>query len=217
MQNEKHLLSVGSAEMGIPLSAKQSQQLLDYVQLLAKWNKTYNLTAVRDPVAMVSRHILDSLSVLPHVTRHTQPGATLVDAGSGAGLPGIPLAIMQPDRQMITIDGVGKKSRFQEHVRQQLKIENLTVVHERLENWLPEHKCDAVLSRAFSSVASMVALTQHILKPDGLWLAMKGQHPGQELQSMEESGMKVTLQESCPLTVSGCEGERHLLVLKRRQ
>nr|WP_283777636.1 16S rRNA (guanine(527)-N(7))-methyltransferase RsmG [Sansalvadorimonas sp. 2012CJ34-2] len=209
------MLQLGAEQMGINLSPEQLARLHRYVELLAKWNKVYNLTAVRDPKEMVSRHILDSLSILSHVERLTNPGSRFIDVGSGPGLPGIPLAIMLPDRDVSTLDCVGKKTRFQQQVCAELDITNVTVLNERVEKWQPEQPYDLVMSRAFSSFSDMIKGTDHFLKSDGLWLAMKGIHPDVELKELKSFRPDISAKESYSLTVAGCEGQRHLVILER--
>ncbi len=209
------LLARGIEEMNLSVSHNQFSQLRGYVDLLLKWNRVYNLTAVRNPEEMISRHLLDSLSVLPYVEALLGAGESLIDVGSGPGLPGLPLAIMLPDRNISTLDCIGKKTRFQVQVCAELAIDNVTVLNERVENWRPETGYDAVISRAFSSLRDMVAGTDHLLRQGGQWLAMKGLHPHDELEELARDYPHVAMSASHPLHVAGCDGQRHLLVLAR--
>ena len=209
------MLQSGAEKMGLEVSSEQIAQLRHYVGLLAKWNKVYNLTAIRDPEEMVSRHILDSLSILPHVEHLTTAGSRFIDVGSGPGLPGIPLAIMLPDRNVSTLDCVGKKTRFQQQACAEIGISNVTVLNERVEKWQPEQPYDLVMSRAFSSITDMIKGTDHFLKSNGLWLAMKGIHPQGELDELQQYRTDISVKESHSLTVAGCEGQRHLVILER--
>ena len=215
MNNLESMLQSGAEEMGIAVSPEQLAQLRHYVELLAKWNKVYNLTAVRDPEEMVFRHILDSLSILPQVSRLVGVGESLIDVGSGPGLPGIPLAIMLPDRKISTLDCVGKKTRFQQQACAEMGINNVTVLNERVEKWQPEQPYDLVMSRAFSSITDMIKGTHHFLKNGGLWLAMKGIYPDSELEELKAYRRDISVKESHSLTVAGCEGQRHLVILER--
>ena len=215
MNKLETMLQSGAGQMGITLTPEQAGQLRRYVDLLVKWNRVYNLTAVRDPEEMVSRHILDSLSILPHVETLVEAGGRLLDVGSGPGLPGIPLAIMLPDRDISTLDCVGKKIRFQQQVKADLLLSNLTPLNERTENWQPSEPYDAVVSRAFSSLQDMITGTEHFLHPRGRWLAMKGIHPELELAELQAVRHDIVMKKSHSLTVSGCEGQRHLVILER--
>jgi 16S rRNA (guanine527-N7)-methyltransferase len=198
------LLAAGVAEMGLDVSRETQEKLLQYLSLLNKWNKVYNLTAVRDPLEMVTLHLLDSLSVLPHVN-----SKNLLDVGSGGGLPGIVLAICKPELQVTTIDTVQKKAIFMRQVKGELALDNLKVVHARVESYQPAEKFEMIISRAFSEMALFVKLTKHLLAQDGKWLAMKGQLPTQELEALD-----VKISQTIALTVAGLNAERHLIVLK---
>ena len=199
------LLQAGIAEMGLVVSAEAQQKLLAYLALLQKWNKVYNLTAVRDPLEMVTLHVLDSLSVLPYVQVNS-----LLDVGSGGGLPGIVLAICKPELQVTTIDTVQKKAIFMRQVKGELGLDNLQVVHGRVESYQPVEKFEAIISRAFSDLAMFVSLSKHLLALNGQWLAMKGQVP---LLGLDGMGVKVN--QIIPLTVAGLQAERHLIVLEK--
>lgn len=203
-------LEAGLKEMDISLLPEQIQKLLDYVALIYKWNQVHNLTAVREPMEMVTLHILDSLSVLKHIECKR-----LLDVGAGAGLPSIPLAICLPELQVTSIDAVQKKVSFMRQVKAELGLANFSVIHGRIEEQtvpskeMPE-KFDVIISRAFSEIALFIKLTKHLLGEDGVWLAMKGVVPEHEFK---KSSVQPT--EIRPLKVAGLDAERHLVVLKQ--
>ena len=201
------LLEAGMQQMGVEYSSEQRDMLLAYLQLLMTWNRAYNLTAIRDPREMIKLHLLDSLAVLPHLS-----GKRLIDVGTGAGLPGIPLAIMCPERDFTLLDSNGKKTRFLFQARCDLGLSNLKEINSRVESHRPEVPYDAVLSRAFTSVADMVNKCSHLLSPEGLFLAMKGKFPQSELS---EIGKDYKVNASHTLQVPGVDGERHLIVISR--
>ncbi|MFK0085767.1 16S rRNA (guanine(527)-N(7))-methyltransferase RsmG [Pseudomonas sp. NPDC090755] len=200
-------LSTGARQLGVELSEGQHAQLLAYLALLIKWNKAYNLTAVRDPDEMVSRHLLDSLSVMPFI--HSE---RWLDVGSGGGMPGIPLAILHPDKQVTVLDSNGKKTRFLTQVKMELKLDNLQVIHKRVEEYQPAQPFTGIVSRAFSSMENFTNWTRHLGDEKTQWLAMKGLHPADELVALP-ADFKVDSEQA--LTVPGCQGQRHLLILRR--
>lgn len=202
-------LAQGALELGVEISPKQQEQLLAYLALLIKWNKAYNLTAVRDPDEMVSRHLLDSLSVVPYVL---DAGDNWLDVGSGGGMPGIPLAILFPERRFTLLDSNGKKTRFLIQVKLELKLANLEVIHSRVEAFKPPQPFSGVVSRAFSSLEDFANWTRHLGDGQSQWLAMKGVHPDDELQALPAD---FCLAASHVLKVPGCQGQRHLLILRR--
>lgn len=202
-------LAQGALELGVEVSPQQQQQLLAYLALLIKWNKAYNLTAVRDPDEMVSRHLLDSLSVVPYVR---DAGDNWLDVGSGGGMPGIPLAILFPERQFTLLDSNGKKTRFLTQVKLELKLANLQVIHSRVEAFTPEAPFSGIVSRAFSSLEDFSNWTRHLGDGQTQWLAMKGVHPDDELQALPAD---FRLSATHVLKVPGCQGQRHLLILRR--
>lgn len=175
MDNARSLLLAGAKEMKLSLSEQQADSLLLYLELIIKWNKTYNLSAIRDVELGVKKHLLDSLSILPFIGKEA-----LLDVGSGAGLPGIILAIMQPDLAVTVLDSVGKKCRFMQFVKSQLKLKNLTVVNGRVENLKVDNCFGQITSRAFAEVEKTLKLTQHLLCDNGRYLLMKGDHFSQE-------------------------------------
>jgi 16S rRNA (guanine527-N7)-methyltransferase len=206
---QAELLAVGVAEMGLAVTFEQQQKLLQYLSLLHKWNKVYNLTAVREPLEMVTLHLLDSLSVLPYIKVKN-----LLDVGSGGGLPGIVLAICSPTLQVTTIDTVQKKAIFMRQVKGELGLENLTVVHDRVENFKSAEKFEAIISRAFSEIALLIKLTQHLIAKNGQWLAMKGVVPHHEFERSEFEGLGIKPSKIISLKVAGLQAERHLVVFE---
>ena len=203
-------LSTGARELDVQLTAQQHELLLGYLALLIKWNKAYNLTAVRDPNEMVSRHLLDSLSVMPFIPADTQ---RWLDVGSGGGMPGIPLAILHPHKQVTVLDSNGKKTRFLTQVKMELKLDNLQVINSRVEAFQPPQPFDGIISRAFSSMENFTGWTRHLGDGNTQWLAMKGLHPADELVALPAD---FTVESEQALTVPGCQGQRHLLILRRK-
>ncbi|RAU48497.1 MULTISPECIES: 16S rRNA (guanine(527)-N(7))-methyltransferase RsmG [unclassified Pseudomonas] len=200
-------LTLGARELGVELTEVQHSRLLGYLALLIKWNKAYNLTAVRDPDEMVSRHLLDSLSLVPFIQGERQ-----LDVGSGGGMPGIPLAIMFPDMDVTLLDSNGKKTRFLTQVKLELQLVNLTVIHSRAEAFQPELPFTGIVSRAFSSLEDFTQWTRHMGDVKTRWLAMKGLHPADELVALPTD---FHLESAQALAVPGCQGQRHLLILRR--
>ena len=175
MSEKKRLLCEGAELMNIPLSEQQIQQLLHYLSLILKWNKIYNLSAIHDPIESVKKHLLDSLSIIHFI----QPGL-LLDVGSGAGLPGIVIAIMKPETEVFVLDSVGKKCRFMQVVKSELALENLIVVNSRVESFKPKESFSQIASRAFAEVSKTIQLTKHLLEENGRYLLMKGSNVGEE-------------------------------------
>ena len=198
-------LEQGLAEMGIAATPDQQRLLLDYLALLEKWNRAFNLTAVRDSRKMVSRQLLDSLSIL-----HLLEGERILDVGSGAGLPGIPLSILQPLRSFTLLDTNSKKTRFLRQAKLELKLDNVEIEQARVEGFHPPRLFDVITSRAFASLPDMLALTRHLLAPGGCWLAMKGMIPRAEFESLGE-GYRLEIQ---PLVVPGESGQRHGILIR---
>jgi 16S rRNA (guanine527-N7)-methyltransferase len=198
-------LEQGLTLLGVPLSAVDRQRLLAYVQLLAKWNAAYNLTAVRDPQDMVTRHLLDSLAVLPYLE-----GARVLDIGTGAGLPGIPLAVARPDLAFTLLDANAKKTRFVVQAVAELGLKNVEVAQARVENYRPAEKFDTLVARAFSSLADILENARHLCAPRGRFLIMKGQYPQAELAAMPAG---YVLDEVVVLKVPGLDAARHLAII----
>ena len=209
MESFRPRLVDAAAQMSVDLTDEQQTQLLEYLALFARWNAAYNLSAVRDPADMLERHIIDSLSVVNLCGNDSAP---LIDVGSGGGLPGIPLAIVHPQRPITLLDSNGKKTRFLFQVAAQLPLPNVTVVNERLESFQPAEPFAAVTSRAFATIADMVAGSEHLLAPGGRFYAMKGKFPQDELSALPK-GIKVDRVHT--LSVPGCDADRHLIVLSR--
>ena len=195
------------AQTDLVVSEKQIDQLVGYVEMLNKWNKAFNLTSVRNPSEMLVKHIMDSIVISPYLE-----GKRFIDVGTGPGLPGIPLAIMNPDCEFFLLDSLGKRIRFIKQVLHELKIENVTPVLSRVEEFQPEEKFDAVLSRAFASMTDMVTWCRHLPKNDsGVFLALKGQASQEEIDQLPEWCSVIEVK---ALAVPELEGERHLVVLE---
>lgn len=204
----KAQLARGCAALSLELSETQKQQLLDYVALLVKWNKVYNLTSVREPAQMLSRHILDSLSVLPYLD-----APSLLDVGTGGGLPGIPAAIVRPDCAVTLLDSNSKKTRFLQQVKAELGLHNVTVVHGRVEQVsLP--KFAIITARAFATIDDIIKLAGQHCEQNGRLVLMKGVYPNEELQFDSDV---FRLQDVVSLDVPECEGERHLVRLIKNE
>lgn len=191
------------------VSDEQRTQLVGYVALLDKWNKAYNLTSVRNPEDMLVRHIMDSIVVASYLN-----GLRFIDVGTGPGLPGIPLAIMNPDKKFHLLDSLGKRIRFIKQVLHELSIHNVTTVQSRVEEYQPEEKFDAVISRAFASMIDMVNWCEHLPKEEsGVFLALKGQMPTDEIDQLPTWCSVIDIKN---LTVPELKGERHLVILSRK-
>ena len=182
VDQERTILELGMQTMSIPYTTAQIDQLLAYLDLMDRWNKAYNLTAIRGRDNWIIRHLLDSLAVLPLLRAHRG-----IDVGTGAGLPGIPLAIMRPDTPIALLDSNGKKTRFLFQAKMQLGLSNLTIVESRVEQYQPTELYDAVVSRAFASLADMVKVCEHLLSPGGSFFAMKAATVDSEITDMKKA------------------------------
>lgn len=200
----RQALATGLAELHLELPEATQDKLLDFRDLLLKWNRTYNLTALRDPAQAISHHLLDSLAILPHIG-----SGSLLDVGSGGGLPGIPLAITRPELSVSMVDTVQKKATFLQQASIELGLKNVAVHHARVEEMTGQYA--QISSRAFSELALFVSLTRHLLAPGGRWLAMKGVRPDDEIAALPAD---VTVETIIPLRVPGLDAERHLIILK---
>lgn len=199
-------LADGLTRMRIGLDDTRQALLLDYLALMLKWNRAFNLTAIHDPGQVVPRQILDSLSIL-----HLLEGRRILDVGSGAGLPGIPLAVACPGRGFTLLDSNGKKTRFLRQAVTELELDNVDVVRARAEEYHPAPRFDTVTSRAFAGLDKMAELLSHLVAPGGCMLAMKGKVPVDEIQEVRELG---ALTEIFPLQVPWTTGFRHAIVLR---
>lgn len=203
-------LSSGVRALGLDLGPDQQQRLLDYVALIQKWNKVYNLTALRDPTDMLTHHLLDSLTAVAPLTRHTQGRVVrLLDVGSGGGLPGVVLAICMPELDVTCVDTVAKKAAFVQQVAASLKLPNLRGLHARVESLTDPY--GVICSRAFASLPDFVTWSRSALSEGGVWMAMKGKHPQDEIAALP-AGVKVFHVE--PLTVPGLDVERCMVWMK---
>ncbi|MGA9852475.1 MAG: 16S rRNA (guanine(527)-N(7))-methyltransferase RsmG [Gammaproteobacteria bacterium] len=199
-QDWRQLLLSGLAQLRLELPPDGPVKLLAFIELLAKWNSAYNLTAVREPAEMVNKHLLDSLAVAPFL--HDRK---ILDAGTGAGLPGIPLAVAFPERHFTLLDSNGKKTRFVTHAATTLGLKNVEVVQVRAEDYRPEEPFDTVTSRAFASLTEFLDMTAHLCAPVGRWLAMKGEPPDNELQKLPAGFRLIAVH---PIRVPGLDAQR---------
>ena len=196
-----------AGHMGLALDAAQVEQLITYLELLVKWNKAYNLTSVREPQQMLTRHLIDSLSIAPYIK-----GPRIIDVGTGPGLPGIPLAIVFPQIDFLLLDSNGKKTRFLTQCKIELGLSNIEVVKGRVEASHFAQPFNQVLSRAFSSLGQMLSLCAHLLADQGQFLAMKGVEPEAEKGDIAAA---FSVEQSIQLHVPGCDGARHLIIIGR--
>lgn len=202
-ETAKTLLCSGLAELDLSCDDEQVAQLQHYLTLLCRWNKAYNLTAIKDPIDMIKLHIFDSLSVSKYLESRR-----FIDVGTGPGLPGIPLAIVNPDKFFSLLDSNGKKTRFLFQVKTQLRLDNIEELNIRVEDFVPAEKYDGVLSRAFSSLSDMLCGCGHLLTDGGCFYAMKGKLDGQELDCLP---IQYVVKETYSLRVPGVEADRHLI------
>ena len=199
------VLHGGLAELGLTLGQEQIERLSAYVALIRKWNRIYNLTAIRDTRKIFTHHLLDSLAIVPHLS-----GVRLLDVGSGAGLPGIPVAITRPDLDITLLDSNSKKAAFLQQALVELGLKNVRVVCARIEHW-HDGAFDMIVSRAFSEIADLIAASRHLLASAGLFMAMKGINPIEELGRLPAD---CRVRETIRLNVPGLGAERHLVVIE---
>lgn len=204
--NLETVLEQGLTAMGLRADASTRTRLVAYLQLLDKWNRVYNLTAVRDVDHMMTHHLLDSLAVVPYLI-----GTSVVDVGSGGGLPGMPIAIMCPEKRVTLLDSNHKKTTFLRQAVIELNLSNTTVVCERAESWRPAQRFDVVISRAFAELAQFVAVASHLCADDGVMAAMKGVYPDEELASIPAGYRTVEVKR---VSVPGLNADRHLVLLQ---
>ncbi len=211
----ENALKAAANSYDLPLDDQKIHDLLVYLSLFIKWNKAYNLSAIRSPEDMLNKHLLDSLSVVAEIHRHMTKSpnhSRFIDVGTGGGLPGIPLAIVLPKAKVHLLDSAGKKTRFLFQVKQSLSLDNVEIHNLRVENYLPNTLFDGVISRAFASLADMTRLCGHLLDEEGLFWAMKGVFPRDELSELEKH---YKVESHISLEVPGVIGERCLIVLKK--
>ena len=201
----EHLLQEGLEQMRLPSDQAGVADLAAYVDLLERWNRSYNLTAVRDPAEMVSKHILDSLAALPWAGE-----GSLLDAGTGAGLPGIPLAVARPELDVTLVDSAGKKVRFMNHVKRALALDNIHPLQARVEDLSPSVPIDTVICRAFSSLASFARSVRSLAEAGARLLAMKGRYPGEEIAALPGWATVCSVEK---LEVPGLHEDRHLVIM----
>ena len=200
----------GAGGLGIALERLQVARLVAYLRLVERWNLTYNLTAVRDPNAMATQHVVDSMSIIPSLRTRLQGGRRrILDVGSGAGLPGVVIAILQPGDAVVCVDSVGKKAAFVTQVAASLKLGNLTSIHARIETLPRPPTYDFIVSRAFASLVDMVISTRHLLAEGGWWIAMKGKVPHEEMQDAERAGAIFAVEQ---INVPDLDADRCLLI-----
>lgn len=202
------LLREASHSMSVAVNDRQLSSLLDYLGLLVKWNRAFNLTAVRDPKDMLYRHLVDSLSVVPFI--HAE---RILDVGTGPGLPGIPLAIMYPDKEFVLLDSNSKKTRFLTQARIELQLANIQIEQARVETLAVDCGFDQIVSRAFTSINNMIDWCEHLLTTEGEFIAMKGPLAMEEWQEVSRSGFVLT--DTKELSVPGCEASRQLIIIRR--
>jgi len=200
---DESLLRRGAEQQGLVLADEVVARMLDFLRMLSKWNRIYNLTAITEPKQMVTHHLLDSLAVAPFLQ-----GQRILDVGTGAGLPGIPLALCFPDRQFVLLDSAGKKVRFLVQAVSELGITNVEPVHARVEEYTAEVCFDTIIARAFTRVNDMIEKTQHLCCDQGVWLAMKGGYPQQELAALRHP------YQVHQLDVPSLGQQRHLVVVE---
>lgn len=202
-QNEK-ILAQGIQLLGLNLSTQIQNQLIQFIKILHKWNKAYNLTSVREPQEMVTRHILDSLTLVPYLK-----GQRIIDVGTGGGFPGIPLALAFPEQQFVLLDSNGKKIRFLIQAIADMKLNNVEAMQSRVEDYEPKQCFDTVVVRAFATIDDIIAKTSHLCCPNGQILMMKGAYPTEELAAIAKNVSEIQVY---PLEIPGLKEERHLVI-----
>lgn len=200
-------LAAGAAQLGLSLSPQAQKQLLDFLALLEKWNRVYNLTAVREPAQMVTQHLLDCLAIVPHID-----ASNILDVGSGAGLPGIPVAVALPQAKVTLLESSQKKATFIRQVLIELKLDNAVIERSRVESWHPAQTFDLIVSRAFADLGEFAERAGHLLAPGGALAAMKGAYPHEELSRLPRG---FRLRAAHLLTVPGLDAARHLMIIAR--
>lgn len=209
MTEAESLLASGAQELGVVLSTRQREQLLELLAELSQWNQRFNLTAINDPLEAVRKHLLDSLSIYTHLH-----GQRVADVGSGAGFPGLPLAVADPSREFTLIEATGKKAQFLDHARMKLGLENVAVVNSRAEQLKPASRFDSVTARALGKLNEFIRVAGHLVARDGRLLAMKGQAPQAEVEKVPK-GWQVTAMHR--LVVPGLDAQRHLVELQLKE
>lgn len=207
MQTLNDLLKSALSENNMTLSPSVQESLVQYLELLKTWNHAFNLTAITEPREMVYLHLIDSLAAAPFIA-----GTHSLDVGSGAGLPGIPLALTHPEQQWVTIDKSSKKMRFITQVIAELKLTNLQAVASRVEDFRPTNKFDSIISRAYGTLRLFIESTAHLLNSDGIFIAMKGKYPQDELDHLP-AGFQV--KSVTPIQLKGLDVERHIIIMQR--
>ena len=207
----RELIKTGSHALTIELTAQQLDLLVSYIEQLSKWNKAYNLTAVRDPLDMIKLHIFDSLAIIRCLAKLN--GNRFIDIGTGAGLPGMVLAIVWPQKIVHLLDTNGKKTRFLTHFKHLHQLNNVEIINQRCENYLPELGYDVILSRAFATIKDMLNGCQQLVTLDGFFVAMKGIYPAAELDAMPAN---YCLLDCDVLQVPGVDAERHLITIQKQ-
>ena len=208
-ESQQRLLQQGCTALGLTVTEDQHARLNGYLAGLIKWNQAYNLTAIRDPEEMVIKHLLDSLAVQVAIS-----GTNILDVGTGPGLPGIPLAILMPQRQFTLLDSNGKKTRFLTQMKHQLVLDNVEVANQRIESLAPQKTFDTITCRAFTSLQEFVDHCLHLLQPEGELLALKGKIPTDEIAALDQQQLQVAIEK---ITVPYLNDERHLIRIKRAQ
>ncbi|MBT8448995.1 MAG: 16S rRNA (guanine(527)-N(7))-methyltransferase RsmG [Gammaproteobacteria bacterium] len=202
-------LACGCDELQLSLTTSQQDALLDYLALLCRWNKAYNLTAIRDPLEMLHKHVLDSLAIVPHIT-----GKRILDVGSGGGIPGIILAIVRPESEYVLLDSNGKKTRFMTQAKIELGLANVEVQQNRAESYYPDRLFDSIVSRAFTALDNMLNLCQHLVLEEGEFWAMKGDYPEPNQKPIPKPWK---IKQAVPLHVPFVDAQRHLIVIGRSE